>query len=471
MRLRVHAAERLQTQRERGHVEQHDVADFARQHAGLNRRADRDDFVGVDGLVELFAGELLDELLDHGHARRAADHDDFVDLRDVELGVGDRVLERLDAAIGQILREPLEVRARERDVEVLGTVLVGRDERQVDRRLHDARQLDLRLLRSLGQTLQRLAVGAQVDALFLAELADEPVDDALVVVVAAQVRVAVGRLHLEHAVADLQDRHVERAAAEIPHEDRLAGLLVEPVRQCGGRRLVDDAQDFEPRDLAGVLRRLPLRVVEVRGHGDDGFGDPLAEIRRSVVDELLQDHRADLLRRVVLAVDLDLMVRAHVPLDRGDRAVGVGDGLALRKLTDEPFAGLRERHDRRSRSRSFGVGDDGRALPFHHGDDGVRRAEVDSDHFCHVVLCLAFRAAWTSRQDRSQSGLAAYRRSRGVSLVPPAGGTPPILRRPGGLVPLIRCDNASGTMVARPKTKREARLAAGLRGCCAPRLD
>jgi hypothetical protein len=41
------------------------------------------------------------------------------------------------------------------------------------------------------------------------------VDQALVEVVAAEVRVAVGRLHLEHAVADLEDRDVERAAAEV----------------------------------------------------------------------------------------------------------------------------------------------------------------------------------------------------------------------------------------------------------------
>ncbi len=327
---------------------------------------------------------------------------------DVELRVRQRVLERLDAAVGEVLRQTLELRARQRDVEVLRTVLVGRDERQVDRRLNRARQLDLRLLGGLGETLHRLTVAREIDALIFAELADEPVDDAMIVVVAAEVRVAVRRLHFEDAVADLEDRHVERAAAEIPHEDRLVALLVEPVRQRGRRRLVDDAQDFEARDLARVLRRLTLRVVEVRRNGDDGFRDALAEVRRCVVDQLLQDHRADLLRRVVLAVDLDLMVGPHVPLDRADRAVRVRDGLALRKLTDEPFAGLRERHDRRSRSRSFGVGDDGRALPFHHGDDGIGRAEVDSDHFCHVELCLAFRAAWTShRRLRSREPVRA----------------------------------------------------------------
>jgi hypothetical protein len=74
---------------------------------------------------------------------------------------------------------------------------------------------------------------------------------------------------------------------------------------------------------------------------------------RRVVDELLQDHRRDLLRRVILAVDLDLEVRPHVALDRFDRALGVGDGLALRELAHEPFAGFREGDDGRRRPATF----------------------------------------------------------------------------------------------------------------------
>ena len=70
--------------------------------------------------------------------------------------------------------------------------------------------------------------------------------------------------HLEDAVAELEHRHVERAAAEVEDEDRLVGaVLVEPVRERGRGGLVDDALDLEAGDLAGVLGRLALRVVEV----------------------------------------------------------------------------------------------------------------------------------------------------------------------------------------------------------------
>jgi hypothetical protein len=43
-----------------------------------------------------------------------------------------------------------------------------------------------------------------------------------------------------------EHRHVERAAAEVEDEDRLvAAFLVEPVRERGRGRLVDDAQHLE----------------------------------------------------------------------------------------------------------------------------------------------------------------------------------------------------------------------------------
>ena len=90
-------------------------------------------------------------------------------------------------------------------------------------------------------------------------------------VVAAEVGVAVDRRHFEDAVADVEDRDVERAAAEVEDGDLLVLLLVEAVGERGGGRLVEDAQDLEPGDLAGVLGRLALGVVEVGGDGDDGL--------------------------------------------------------------------------------------------------------------------------------------------------------------------------------------------------------
>ena len=118
-------------------------------------------------------------------------------------------------------------------------------------------------------------------------------------------RVAVCRLDLEDTFAELEDRDVERAAAEVVDGDLLVVLLVEPVGEGGRGRLVDDPADLEAGDPAGVLGRLALGVVEVRRDGDDRLDDLLAQVRFGVRLELLEDHRADLGRGVGLVEDLD----------------------------------------------------------------------------------------------------------------------------------------------------------------------
>ncbi len=66
--LRHHTAERFNTQRKRGDIEQEDVLDIAAEHTTLDRRTDRDDFIRIDTLVWLFAiGQLADHILDHRH--------------------------------------------------------------------------------------------------------------------------------------------------------------------------------------------------------------------------------------------------------------------------------------------------------------------------------------------------------------------------------------------------------------------
>ena len=163
----------------------------------------------------------------------------------------------------------------------------------------------------------------EIDARFLLVLGDDVVDEALVEVLAAEERVAVGRQHLELVLAvdvgDLDDRDVERAAAQVVDRDlAVAFLLVEAERERRRRRLVDDPLHVEAGDLAGVLGRLPLRVVEVRGHRDDGFGDFLAEVVLGGLLHLAQDLGRHLLRRDLLAAHFD----PRVAVVRLDDAVG-----------------------------------------------------------------------------------------------------------------------------------------------------
>jgi hypothetical protein len=266
------------------------------------------------------------------------------------------LLHRRAGALDQVARELLEPRPGERRRQVLGPRLVGGDKRQADLGLGRGRELDLRPLGGLVQALERLGVLAQIDPLVAAELLREVIHDPLVEVVAAEVAVAVGGAHLDHALAQLEDRDVEGPATQVEHEDGLLARLVEPVgERCGGG-LVDDPEHLEAGDPPGVLGGLTLGVVEVGRYGDNRLGDPLAEILAGIVRQLAEHLRRDLLRRVLLATDLEADRVVGAPDDlvgddlrllvdlaplapdealrRVDRALRVEDGLALGHLAD-----------------------------------------------------------------------------------------------------------------------------------------
>ncbi len=391
-------------QRERGDVEEEHVAHVALEHAALHGRADSDHLVRVHALMRGLAAEALRELDDLGHAGHAADEHEFVNLGRGEFGVLEAVLERGDGALEEAVADLLHLGAAELHVEVLRTRGVGRDEGQVDVHRLGGRERDLGFLGLFLEALEGHRVFAEVDAVFLLEGVHEPADEGVVPVVAAEVGVAVGGLHLEDAVADLKDRDVEGAAAEVEHGDLLVLLLVEAVGERSGGGLVDDAEDLKAGDLAGVLGGLALRVVEIGRHGDHGLRDLLAEVGLGVGLQLAEDEGGNLLRGellglvAILHLDVGVAVFAfddlegHVgglSLDLGELATDealrrengvarVRHRLALRRLADEPLAGLGEGHDGRRGAGAFGIGNDHRLAAFHDGHAGVRGAEIDA---------------------------------------------------------------------------------------------
>src|SRR5699024_710003 len=169
--------------------------------------------------------------------------------------------------------ELIELRAGQGDVQVLGAGGVGGDIGQVDVGGGHAGELNLGLLSGLLETLHGDLVAAQVDALALLELGNQVLDDALIEVVAAQMGVAGRGQNLDDAVADVQDGHIEGAAAQVIDHDLLLGFLVHAVGESRGGGLVDDTLDLQTGDLAGVLGGLTLGVVEVGRYGDDSVVD------------------------------------------------------------------------------------------------------------------------------------------------------------------------------------------------------
>src|SRR3546814_345617 len=269
---------------------------------------------------------------------------------------------------------------------------------------------------------------AQVDALVLVELVDQVVDDALVEVLAGEEGVAVGRQHLELLLAvdvgDLDDRHVEGAAAQVVHGDlAVAAFLVQAVGQRGRGRLVGGALVGGGGVLAGVVGRLAWGVVEVGRHGDHGLGDFLAQVVLGGLLHLLQDARGDFLRGQLLAVAgrdpgiavvvlgvlvgdqadvlLDFGVAELAPdpaLDRVAGFLGGGDGLALGVRSSPHFAVLGSGDYQLLGAVAPTFPADSSLSAVHDRHARVGRAQVDADDLCHCVVpsrnCLDCLSGW-----------------------------------------------------------------------------
>ena len=268
---------------------------------------------------------------------------------------------------------------------MLGTGGVAGDEGQVDVGGHHAGEVDLGLLGSFLQALIGHLVLTQVNAVFLLEGVGHIVDDALVEVIAAQAGIAVGGQHFKHAVANLQQAYVERAAAQVVHQNLLAAFLVQAIGQRRSGRLVDDTQHFQARDAAGILGSLALAVAEVSRHGDNSLSDRFAQIALGVRLQLLQNHGADFLRGVFLAVDVYLVRGAHLTLDGNHGAVGVGDGLTLGDLAHQTLAVLGKSDHGRRGARTLSVGDNSRFAALHDGHTAIGSTQVDTDDLRHML--------------------------------------------------------------------------------------
>mmetsp|Transcript_853 Transcript_853/g.3331 ORF Transcript_853/g.3331 Transcript_853/m.3331 type:complete len:747 (-) Transcript_853:173-2413(-) len=397
-----HPAQGLQPEGEGGDVQQHDVADLSAQHSGLDRGAQRDHLIGVDGDVGLLAGEALDEGLDGGNSGAPAHQDDLVDLAQVQRGVPEGVLHGDAAPVQQVGAQLLELGPGQGVLDVLGAVRGGGDEGQRDGGLAQRGELHLGLLAGLGQPLQGLPVLPQVDALVLLKVVRQKVGDPLVKVVTAQVGVPGGGQDLEDPVADLEHRDVKGSAAQVEHEDGLVLLGLKAVREGSGGGLVDDPEHLQARDLPGVLGGLPLGVVEVRRHGDDGLVHLVVQELGRVLRELAQDLSGELLRGKLLAEggagELDVAVgvllhdvrdllqllvhlghlASYEPLDRKEGVIWVDDALPLGDLSHELVSRLCVSDDGRGCSLSLRVRHNGWLSSLHGRHSAVGGPEVNA---------------------------------------------------------------------------------------------
>ena len=213
-------------------VQQQHVLDFAAKHAALNRGADGHALVRVDALaVRLLAGDLAGQPPappGYGWSRRPESR--------LSISLAVRPASRSAFCIGATVAS---TRSRVSSSNFARVRVISRCFGPVASAVMNGRLMlvlitpESSIFAFSAASFRRWSAirsALQVDVVFLLELGSEVVDDALVEVVAAQTGVAVGGQHLEHAVADLQQAHVERAAAEVVNQN-LVGIV-----PCQGRR-------------------------------------------------------------------------------------------------------------------------------------------------------------------------------------------------------------------------------------------
>ena len=209
-------------------------------------------------------------------------------------------------------------------------------------------------------------------------------EDELVHVGAAELRVAAGRFHLEHALAEFHDRDVERAAAEVDHSNaQFLAEPVEPVGQRRGRWLVHQPHDLEPGDAGRILGGVALVVVEIRRYRYHRLLDGLAQERFGIALDLLQQEAGQLFGGKFAIAQAHFLPPAHQPLEGRGGALGVDRSLTAGGLADKHLSIRGQCHVARkclaAQGDAFGAGNDDRPSAAQDGRGRIRRTEIDTD--------------------------------------------------------------------------------------------
>ena len=284
-------AHRLEAERQRDHVEQQPVVvalAIAGELVGLDRRAERDDFVRIEIGERRLAEELGDRAAHLRHARRAADEHDALDVGRRQLRVAQRALDGLHASwrrgCAVISVKIALVSVRLTDVPSASVA-----------RIDAASCSDRFSLASRALTSSSRASAGDSGGSFAASMIQQNTRWSKSSPPSAESPLVASTSNTP--LRQAQDRDVERAAAQVVDRVDAFGRVVEAVGDRRGRRLVQQAQDRQARELRRVLRRLPLRVVEIRGHGDDGAIDRAAERRFRALAQRAQQVGGDFDRR------------------------------------------------------------------------------------------------------------------------------------------------------------------------------
>ena len=127
----------------------------------------------------------MGHFLHGGHAGHATHQHQLVNVPGFQPGRSNAVQHRLAGAVQKVFRELFQLGAAQRQLDMLGTGSVRRDERQADVIALGGGKGDLGLFRFFLDALNGIRLVGKIHAGVFLELAYNPVDDCVVPVIAA----------------------------------------------------------------------------------------------------------------------------------------------------------------------------------------------------------------------------------------------------------------------------------------------
>ena len=217
----------------------------------------------------------------------------------------------------------------------------------------------------------------QINPGLFAEFVHHPLNDGIIHIRTAQLRIAGGGKYIKGAFfAHFHNGYIQRTAAQVKHHYFLffAGFI-NTESQRGGRRFVDQAHHFQSGDAAGVFGGLALVVVKISGYRDDGFFHRFAQKGLGVFFHFLQDESRQLLRRKFLPAQIVFIVFPHFAFESRYRAFRVGNRLPAGGFAHQALPVFGKSHIGRKRFPAdrapFGGRNNRSSASFHNRRGGV----------------------------------------------------------------------------------------------------
>ena len=230
------------TEGEGSDVEKEEVGCLVRclagENSGLNSSTVGNSLIGVDGLVELTATEVLgDEGLDLGDTSGTADKDDVVDLlaghlrilqhtlNGVESGLEEGCVNLLETSTSDVRREVLTLLDENCEHVAISYIRnIHLEERvNLNSGLSNAGQCPLSTLASTAETTESTGIVGDIETRLLLELLLEVIQEVVIEVLTTQVSVTSGGLDGEHTTGDVEERDIESSSTKIENKNILFG--------------------------------------------------------------------------------------------------------------------------------------------------------------------------------------------------------------------------------------------------------